>query len=161
VPSRARLVAGKVVAYGIAGLVLGLIAFALSAAIVSAILSARAIDSGAAGSEVAKIVVGGTLAATLYAILGVGLGALLRNQVGAIVGALGWIFVVESLIGIIPGLDEPVQKFGLSGLASSLTASDSGRNRLDQVPAGLLLAAYAAIFVVAGIAVLRRRDVTA
>ncbi len=32
---------------------------------------------------------------------------------------------------------------------------------LGQVPAGLLLALYAAIFIVAGLYMLRRRDVTA
>ena len=42
-----------------------------------------------------KIIVGGTLAAALYAALGVGLAALVRNEVGAVVGALGWVFIVE------------------------------------------------------------------
>ena len=45
------------------------------------------------------MLVGGTLAAALYAALGVGLGALVRNQVGAIVGALIYVFMLEPLIG--------------------------------------------------------------
>jgi ABC-2 type transport system permease protein len=85
-----------------------------------------------------------------------------RNQVGAIVGSLAYVFVVEPLLGIIPGFDDTVAKWGLGGLSDALAAgtSDSDADLFSQVPAGLVFAGYVAIFVVAGIYVMRRRDVT-
>ena len=61
----------------------------------------------------ASIVIGLTLATGLWAALGVGLGALVRNQVGAIVGALIFTFVGEPLLGILPaGFGDEMQKYG-------------------------------------------------
>jgi ABC-2 type transport system permease protein len=163
VPSRTRLVGAKLVAHLACGLLLGLAAYALCAAIVSILLSVRDIDLGISGGDVTKIIVGGTLAAGLYAALGVGLGALVRNQVGAVVGALGWVFIVEPLIGVIPGISDAVQKYGLNGAGNGLGGSnfEGAEAVLGQVPAGFLLLAYTTIFVVAGTLVLRRRDVSA
>ena len=42
------------------------------------------------------------LALVIYAVIGVGLGALLRNQVGAIVGGLVYLFVIEPIIRSVP-----------------------------------------------------------
>jgi ABC-2 type transport system permease protein len=161
VPSRARLVLAKLAASALAGLVLGLVCFGVAAALVLVIFSARGIESGLDGGQTARIVVGGALAAALYAALGVGVGALVRVQVGAVIGALGWIFVLEPLIGIVPGVDDVVPKYGLNGVSTALSQTSGGGDLLGQVPGGLLLALYAAVAVGAGIAVLRRRDVSA
>jgi ABC-2 type transport system permease protein len=53
-------------------------------------------------------VAGGTAATALFAALGVGLGAIVRNQVGAIVGALAYLFAIEPLIAIAPSLHAAV-----------------------------------------------------
>jgi ABC-2 type transport system permease protein len=164
VPTRERLIGAKLVAHVLTGLLLGLAAYAMCAAIVSVLLSVRGIDLGVSGSDVTKIIVGGTLAAALYAALGVGLGALVRNQVGAVVGALGWVFIVEPLIAVIPGISDAVQKYGLNGAGNALSATGFVQGSdavLGQVAGGFLLLAYAAIFVVAGTLVMRRRDVSA
>jgi ABC-2 type transport system permease protein len=94
-------------------------------------------------------------------IAALGAGALLRNQVGAIIGALGWIFLVEPLLTIIPGFDDVIAKWFPSGAANAAAGTASSEDALGQVPAGLLLAAYAAAFVAAGIVMVRRRDVSA
>ena len=69
----------------------------------------------------------------------------MRNQVGAIVGSLVYLFVLENLLQIIPGLDDIIAKYGFGGLSDGLfgrrprtTTTCSAR-----CPAGLLLAAYA------------------
>jgi ABC-2 type transport system permease protein len=162
VPDRARLVLAKLAAHVLAGLLIGVLASVLCAALGLGILGARDIETGVDSSEVVKMVIGGSVAAALFAALGVGVGALVRNQVGAIVGALAYVFVIEPLVGIIPGIDDAVAKYGLGGLSDGLaqTNTDAGADRLGQLPAGLLFAAYAAVFVVAGILLMRRRDVT-
>jgi len=162
VPDRTRLVLAKLAAHVVAGLVIGALAYGLCALIVLPILNARDVETGLEGSELVKILVGGSIAAALFAGLGVGVGALVRNQVGAIVGSLAYVFVIEPLVGIIPGIDDTVAKWGLGGLSDSLAAgtSDSDADLFSQVPAGLVFAGYAAVFLAAGIYLMRRRDVT-
>ena len=125
------------------------------------ILSARDVGTGTEGSTVFNLVAGNTVACALFAALGVGLGALIRNQVGAIIGALGYLFVVEPLLGIIPGFNDFVQKWFPGGASSEAAGTSSLEDPLGQIPASLVLAAYAAIFLVAGLAMIRRRDVSA
>jgi ABC-2 type transport system permease protein len=161
VPDRVRLVIAKLVASLAAGAVLGLVASALCAVIVLPLLSSRGIATGTDAGDVLKLIAGNTAAAALYAAIGVGLGALLRNQVGAIIGALGWIFLIEPLLTLIPGFDDVITRWFPTGAANALAGTSSSSDALDQVPAGVVLAAYAAIFVAAGIYVLRDRDVSA
>jgi ABC-2 type transport system permease protein len=164
VPDRVKLILAKLGASIGAGLALGIVATGLAAGIGALILSARGIDSGVPGSDVSKMIAGGIIASGLYAALGVGVGALVRNQVGAIVGSLVYLFVLENLLTIAKPLRDPVAKYGFGGVGNGLTGTGdptADHPPLDQVPAGLLLAAYCAIFLIAGIAVVKRRDVTA
>ena len=80
---------------------------------------------------------------------------------------LVWLFVLEGLVGLIPGLDEIVPKYGLNGVRAGLTGAEDGGGGPDslellgQVPAGLVLAGYVAVFMAAGLFMMRRRDITA
>ena len=161
-PDRVRLVMAKLAAHALAGLVLGVLAVGLTTAIVLIGLSARDIDTGLTSEQITKVVVGLILATTLWAALGVGLGALVRNQVGAIVGALGWTLLVENLLTIIPTVGDWVQKYGLNGVTNALgnIESEVTGDVLSQGAGGALLVAYTAAFVIAGTLAMRRRDVT-
>jgi ABC-2 type transport system permease protein len=161
VPGRTRLTLAKLLAAIAVGFALGLVCVGLAAAIGSAIFSARGIDTGASGSDIVGWVLGGGVSAALNGALGVGIGALVRNQVGAVIGILVWGFVLEPLIGLIPGLKDVVPKYGLSGVSNGVAGTGDSGNTLHQLPAGLVLAAYCAIFLVAGITLMRRRDVSA
>ena len=94
-PDRIRLVLAKVVASLLVGLVLGLAACAIIAAVVAV--------AGGETDDALELIAGGAILAGLYAVLGVGLGAIIRNQVGAIIGALVYILLLEGLIGLVPG----------------------------------------------------------
>ncbi len=162
VPDRVRLVLAKLVAALGAGALLGLVAAALCSAIIIPVLSARDVDViESSTSDVIELIAGNLAASALFAAIGVGLGALIRNQVGAIIGALGWLFLVEPLLSIIPGFDDVITKWFPSGAANAAAGTASSDDALGQIPACLLLAAYAAAFVVAGILMVRRRDVSA
>ena len=164
VPDRVRLTLAKLGASLATGLALGLAATGLTAAIGAAILGARGIDIGLTGSQVTKLIIGGTVATALYAALGVGVGAIVRNQVGAVVGTLVYLFVLENLLQIIKGLRDPLAKYGFAGVGQGLTGTgDAAADHppLGQVSAGLVLAGYCAIFLAAGIAMMKRRDITA
>jgi ABC-2 type transport system permease protein len=164
VPDRVKLTLAKLGASVATGLLLGLVATGLAALIGALILDARGIASTLSGSDVTKMVIGGTVATGLYAALGIGVGSLVRNQVGAIVGSLVYLFVLENLLTIAKPLRDPVAKYGFAGVGNGLTGTGdptADHPPLDQVPAGLLLAAYCAILLIAGIALMKKRDITA
>ena len=106
--------------------------------------------------------IGLVLATALWAALGVGLGALVRNQVGAIVGALGWALLVENLLTIIPTrrrLGAEVRPQRRDERAQQRRVRADG-DVLSQAAGGALLLLYTAVFVIAGTLAMRRRDIT-
>lgn len=162
VPSRGQVIAAKVVAHMVAGFVIGLVAVLVNLALGEAILAVRGIESGTSVGEALAWTAGLSGVSALLAGLGVGFGALVRNQVGALVGAFAWLFVIEPLLGAIPGIGDSIAKFGVLGLldAADGLAPDSAEDLIAQLPAVLLLAGYAAVLAAAGALLLRRRDVT-
>ena len=163
VPDRVRLTLGKFGAGLVVGLLLGVVCVGVSTLLVVALLSARGVSTDFASGEVAYSILGGVLGVVLYTGLGVGVGAVVRNQVGAIVGSLVWLFVLESLLGIIPTVGDWVAEYGPGGAGSALgdASAERGSHTLDQLPAGLLLLGYCLVFLLAGIHLMRRRDISA
>jgi ABC-type transport system involved in multi-copper enzyme maturation permease subunit len=85
-PRRWPVLAAKVVVSGLAGLVFGFLAEVLMAGAVSAGFAARGIDIQLDDGDFAQLIAGGTVAAALWATIGLGVGAVVRNQVASIVG---------------------------------------------------------------------------
>jgi ABC-2 type transport system permease protein len=164
VPDRVRLTLAKLSASLLVGLALGLVTVGLSVLIGGAILDARGVANPATGSETTKMVIGSIVAVGLFAAVGVGVGAIVRNQVGAVVGSLIWLFVLEPLLNIIKPLRDPLAKYGFMGIGNGLTGTASTTDEhppLDQLPAGLVLAAYCVILLIIGIVLMKKRDITA
>jgi ABC-2 type transport system permease protein len=162
-PRRVPLLVAKLIAAVLAGCLLCLLATGFVAIVAPLLADARGIDDGATGSQTLRMVIGGTLAGGLNGALGLGLGAILRNQVGAMIGALIYLFVAEPLLRIIPTVGDWIAEYGLDGTLGSLRyTQDPGADHvLAQVPGGLLLLGYVAVIVIAGIVLVDRRDVTA
>lgn len=162
VPERGRLMTAKVAAHLVAGLALGLATILLDLLVVHAILAGRGIDSGTSPAEAARWIAGTAVVAALLAGIGVGVGAAIRNQVGALVGGFAWLFLIEPLLTAIPKVGDPIARFGLGGLIDGADgfAREGGDDVLAQLPASLLLVGYVALAAVLGAALLRRRDVT-
>jgi ABC-2 type transport system permease protein len=163
VPNRVRLMLSKLTAALIVGLVLGIVSTGLIILLSMLFGSIRDFNTG---EDKLALFIGGSLASALFAALGVGLGALVRNQVGAVVGSLVYIFILEPALGgvlsLVDALDDIMPKYSLGAVGNGLMGADfEDSMALDQVPSGLILVAYVAIFVVAGLVMVRRRDVTA
>ncbi|MGH3275713.1 MAG: hypothetical protein ACRDNZ_15485 [Streptosporangiaceae bacterium] len=163
-PRRTPLLAAKLITMAAAGLAFGLLATGTGTAITLPLLAARHIPAGISVAGAAAIVAGGGIATALSAALGVGAGAIIRNQAGAIVTVLAFLYVAEPLLGFVPHLGTAIQQYGLGGLAAAAdhTSSSLGTAPLLGQAAGVLvLAGYAAVILLAATAVLRRRDITA
>jgi len=152
---RGRVVAAKIVASGVVGIVFGVVAVAVAVGIGSAVLAARGIPITLDGSDYTLMPVGGIAAAALWAPIGVGLGALLRNQVATLVAIFLWLFFVENLlIDFVPG----VGRFAPGAAAAAITGLDR-ETLLAPAVGALLLGLYAAATAAAGTLATLRRDV--
>ena len=90
--------------------------------------------------------------------LGVGIGALVKNQVGAIVAALVYLFVVEGLIRSIPATSG-AYKWLPGGALEAMTATFQGPDLLGAWQGGLLLVGYGLVAALLGTLLAVRRDV--
>jgi ABC-2 type transport system permease protein len=143
-PRRLRAVSAQTLACAIAGAVIGLTAFIVAVAVAIPWLSAKDAPLPSL-SELFELIAGVVAYAGLAAALGAGFGALLRNQVAAIVIVLVALFVVDPTLA---ALDESLAGFTLSGLGAAINgASDDSENLLEPVIAGLVWALYALLFV--------------
>ena len=163
-PRRTPVLFAKLVVLGAVGLVIGLLAFGEAAGIALPVLASRHIAVHLSTGGLVEIVAGGALATALFALVGVGLGAIVRNQVGAVVTALGLLYVAGPLLGLIPVIGPAVRRFGFAGLssgASGTTSYPSIPHLLGQPAALAVLAGYAVVVVFAGALLLRNRDLPA
>src|SRR5262249_7077364 len=118
-------------------------------------LSARGIDNQLSAADYLQLLAGGTAAAALWATIGLGIGALVRNQVATLVGLCAWMLLVENLL--LPFIPD----------AGRLTPRAAARPRPGRPPhsppppppAALSLALYAAAAAAAGWLATLRRDV--
>jgi len=161
-PDRLRLMLAKLSAHGAAGIVLGIVAYGIAALLMAVILPVRDISSGISTGDGLEMVLGGVLCIALLAAIGVGVGAVVRNQVGAVIGGLAWMFVIEPLLAAIPTVGEWVEEYGIGGAITAASGSKFGGGaEISQVAGGLLLLGYALLLAVVGVILLRRRDVSA
>jgi ABC-2 type transport system permease protein len=159
-PRRTPLLAAKLITLAAAGLAFGLAATGI--AITLPLLAARHISAGVSGAGAAAIIAGGAVATALAAAFGIGVGAIIRNQAGAVIAVLALLYVAEPLLGFVPHLGTAIQQYGLGGLAAAATHTagfPSSAHLLGQPAAELVLAGYATAALLAGAALLRRRDV--
>jgi ABC-2 type transport system permease protein len=158
-PRRGRVIAAKAWVSALAGLGVGLLAETLTAGLEAAGLGARGIHIELTAGDYAQFVAGGSLAAGLFAAIGVGVGAVVRNQVAALIGLCVWLLFVEGiLLSDVPS----VAKFAPGASAGAIAGAIMSESASDLVAPALgvpLLAAYAAAASAAGSIATTRRDV--
>ena len=154
-PRRGPVLAAKLAVSALAGLVFGLVAEGLMAGAATGALSARGIALHLVGGDYTKLLVGGTAAAALWAMIGLGLGALIRNQVATLVGLCAWMLLIETLLlGFVPGAG----RFAPGAAGEALTGKIADK-LLAPGPGALLLILYAAALAAAGWIATLRRDI--
>jgi ABC-2 type transport system permease protein len=152
-PRRGPVIASKVAVSGLVGIVFGLLAELVMAASATVAYAARGIDNQLTGGDYLQLLGGGAAAAALWAAAGVGIGAIVRNQVGAVVGLCAWMFLVESVSeGFVPDAARLLP--GGAGLALA-----GNSDELSAAVAALLLVLYAGAASAAGWLATVRRDV--
>jgi ABC-2 type transport system permease protein len=159
-PRRGAVLTAKLVAVALTGLVFAIISvvFALAA---SWLLIAVRGDALRFDSTVVQVLLGVGLVLMLYGPIGVAVGALVRNQIAAVVAALAWTFIAEQLlVALLP----EVGRWTPGGATSAvLQLGDVATTRGDLLPTwggALLLVAYAVVLSVVAARLTLRRDLT-
>ena len=151
------MVGAKLVASTLVGAGLAMAASALTLAIALPWLAIKNVDVSVWSGDVGFVLLGAIAATSLYAMVGVGLGSLIRNQTAAVVIALVWVMVVEGLlVQFVPG----VGRWLPGGAVAALTGVTTENGGLLSMWAGaLLFAGYGLAFASAGTRLVLRRDI--
>ena len=104
-PQRGRVVSAKAVTVLLMGIVFGAFATGAAAGAGALFLSIRNVPLHVTAGDCALLVAGGAAAASLWAVIGLGVGAIIRSQVPTVVGILVWVLFVENvLVGSVPSV---------------------------------------------------------
>jgi ABC-2 type transport system permease protein len=155
-PVRGRVVTAKLAVYGMIGLLVAVVSTLVTFGAGAALLSAGGYP--VTTPDLPAILAGATLSTALYAVLGVALGALIRNQVAAVVVAVVWFTFGDYLLSsLLPEVGRWLPT-GAARAVGGMTLQSG-----DLLPAwggGLLFAAYVVAIVLAARLLTLRRDVT-
>lgn len=160
-PRRSRVIGAKLVAYGVAGAAFAVVN-AVTALVATRIWwSVKGVPLDLGDADLWRTIAGCAGWNVAFAVVGVGIGALLRNLTAAIAAALAWIALVEGIVGQLVGNDlARWLPFATGSALGHLPARFGDLGPVSQLAAAAALAGYAALFAVVAITTTVRRDVT-
>lgn len=156
-PSRVTVVVSKLVTYFVIGLGFAVVTLLVVLAIAFPWLAARDVSLSLGGDN-AEVIVGALGVCAIYAMAGVGVGTLVRNQVGAIVGTLAYLFVAEPIIRAVPATAD-FYRWLPGGAVEAMTATFQNPDLLGAWQGAALLVAYGLVAAGLAMALTLRRDV--
>ena len=159
-PRRWRVLVAKIVAVAVTGVLFAAVSAVLALGIGAVLIPLR---DGTLTWDVTvlQVLLGGALVMVLYGPIGMAVGALVRNQIAAVVGTLAWIFIAEQLlVALLPEVGKWTPG-GASSAVLQLGGLATTRGELLPVWGGaLLLVAYTVVLSVIAARLTLRRDLT-
>jgi len=153
-PDRGKVIGAKLVSATSIGLLFGAASAGTAFFVANHVYSLEGNTFPLASGTAWQILGGSILYAGLFGAMGAATGSLVRNQVGAIVGWLVWLLLIENIVlSVAP-------EFGkwLPAAAGRALVRDPNGDLLAQPIAAVVLVAYAVVIVVAALVVEPRRD---
>lgn len=158
-PRRRRVLVAKWLSLALASIVVTIATLALSVAFGTVLIRSRGGDVTVAG-HFWGVVLTGFVVLAAYGVIGVGVGALVRNQVAAVVGVLVWMTAVEyTVIPTFPAVGRWLPLGATSALFRLGPSLGLDGQLLSMSVAAVVLAAYTAAAVALALLTTPRRDV--
>ena len=154
-PRRRDVVVAKLVTITGLGAAVGAISFGLALAVSVPALGHKGIHHLA--GDTPQMWIGATVATALFGALGVALGSITRNMVIAIVGAIGWTYLIEGLI--LTQAVPSASKWLPVGANMAITHTSDGAGLLQPWVALIVLISWVVAFSVVATRFVVRRDI--
>lgn len=163
-PSRWAIVTAKMITYATAGAAYAFACVAVQLAIALPWLSAKHIDVNFDDPNLQRALFGMLGVFALFALFGIGLGSLLRNQILAVTLGLVFLLVLQNVIAAIPAISD-AWAFTPAGASIAILypyeRAGEGEVQLLHAPAGaLVLLLWALLPAIGGAAFTMNRDIT-
>jgi len=163
-PRRSRVLGAKVVTAAIVGLAMGVVLTGVAAGLAAILIAARGYPVLLTTHGIPRMLLLMTAGLAVWAVFGLGFGALLKNQVAAILAAIALVTLVEGLFTLgLRWVHLGVVARVLPSNASSAIMQPSNVKAADLLPwwgGGLVLLAWGLVAAVIGAAFTLRRDLT-
>jgi len=158
-PRRSRILLAKLLAVSLSSLVVTVATLVLSVPLSIGLIRSRE-GEVVLGADFWKLAAAGPVVMALYGVIGVAVGALVRNQIAAIVGVLVWMLAVEQvLIQAFPAVGRWMPGGATDTLLQLGPAIGLDGKLLPAPISWLLLVGYAAAAVALALRHAPRRDV--
>ena len=161
-PRRGTIIAAKAVVFAVVAFVTGLITSFASFFLGQALMSSHHISTTIGQPHVLRAVIGGALFLTACGLLAFGIGLLLRHTAGAISTVVALLFVLSILINFLPSSWQVhVDKWipAIAGAQIWTAVPVHGQDPMFAPWTGFaVFCGYAAIALVAGVILFRKRD---
>jgi hypothetical protein len=160
-PRRGHVVAAKLIVAAAVGLIYAVACVLTVVAITVPWLAARGVTIGWTGNGVLRTLAGALVAVAISAVVGVGIGVLVRNQIAAVIGALAYFLIVEPLLSVIPYVND-AYRFLPGSASNALVDPGSGGfpgGSLTQLQGGLVSLGWGLFFAGLGWLLTLRRDI--
>lgn len=163
-PSRWAIVSAKMITYAIVGVVYSIAALAAETAVGVPWLNSKGVDVRWSDGHVQHAIVGTFGVLALFGIVGLGIGALLRNQIVAVVVGIIFLVVLENILLAIPVVKH-VWPYTPNGGTQAILYTNGDRTangvQLLSTGAGVaVLFAWAFVPAIVGAAFSMNRDIT-
>lgn len=159
-PARGRVIAAKLAVYAFFGALSGVVASGVGLVVAAAWWSDKGVAFAWGDSAMWNAIVGGIAWNAAFAAIGVGLGALIRNLVGAIATALAWVALVEGIVGQLVGNLARWLPFNAGQALGAGSKAMMNSSLLPRWGGGVVLAAYTLLFAALAVGSSMRRDVS-
>ena len=144
-PDRAGLLTAKLATQSVIGAALAVTATAYAVGLTAVFLGARGLTLELDGDQIARLVIGASLGGAGFAVAGLAIGVIVRNQVPVVVGLLIWTLFIENLLRA--GAPS-IARFAPGSLGRAIVAPGAGQFGSPIIAAvGLILDAAAGFAV--------------
>lgn len=157
-PRRGKIIAAKQITYALLGVGYAIACTLTVLAIALPWLAAEHIAVEWTHNQLIWVLVGGIASITIFAVAGIGVGALVHNQVAAITGALAYLLLLGPLTQLIPGIKTIYPWLPGSAADATVDAGHFNGHLLHPAIGGVVFLLWSSAFVVAGTWTTNRRD---
>jgi ABC-2 type transport system permease protein len=163
-PSRWALITAKLVAYALVGAGYAVVCLAVQLAIAAPWLAATQVDYSLTDPAIRHAMLGVFVCMALNGVIGLGAGALMRNQIVAVTIGLIFLLVLQNIILTIPGVKN-AWPYTISGATTAILHTHGPATvnsvHLVGVPVGIIiLLLWAFVPAIVGAAFTLNRDIT-